>query len=176
MLCQKLNNIARVALVLLLLIQSLPVYAGGSEFTVITSIDGEKSTLDKTQSEHIWGNVQSYLNSCRHYERVVGETYDFERSEQGLQRIKSANHLEIAFKEPVNILISSVMQPIEGIYVSFSNNGLPTIVTTHDGKAQHYTKCMGSLAIGNFQCDPLIASLFSLNPNQKFCKELENRH
>ena len=138
---------------------------------VTAVIDNNKKTLNVSEAGHVLGNIAGHLSTCIRYERVVGKPYDLQASLEGLEKLKSENHLNVILSKNNSVLpIRFENIAVDEIYVGFSESHFPITFTVHDGNPQSYAKCMGDLSIINFKCDKLISELFKLNSDDPLCK------
>ncbi len=139
-------------------------------------MDGVPKTINNFEQDHVLGNVLSYLSTCNRLEDIVvaeGRASD-EVLQQHLVKIKAGKHIRIAAQKGKWILpISSKNQEVEEIYIGFTENDLPFMLTTSESKVQLYSKCMGHLAIKNFSCDIMLRDLMQLTPRENWCKKME---
>ncbi len=156
-------------------VMSFAVFASDN-IHVSVLVGGEEKLLDNNQSIHLYSHAVGYLATCHRLEDIVRdrEKTSTEILQNHLSDVRSGDHIQIRSQAGKWVLpLLAKNQEIEEIYVGFTANNLPDIVTKNGEHIQLYSKCMGLMALANFPCDPVISELMQLTPRVSLCENIK---
>lgn len=161
-------------LVIILVLLISPLYA--PENVEVELYKNRKSIpLNTYHKTYLYGNTIGYLSTCRHLEKVTGNTDNKEDAAEVLAEINSGDHLKISFtKGSPKLPIAYGNDEVDELYVGFDKKGFPNIISMNEDKIQLYSKCSGSIAITNFSCDQVLSELLSFELDQEKCRIYKN--
>jgi len=157
-------------LVITLVLLISPLYASDNVEVELYK-DGKSIPLNSYHKTYLYGNTVGYLSTCKHLEKVTGNTYIEENGSETLAKIKSGNNVKIKFsKGSPSLPIAHGNEETEELYIGYDKNGFPNIITLNKDKIQLYSKCSGSAAITNFSCNKVLSELLSFKIDEQRCK------